>query len=158
MTNEMNQNETTSTELWKRVNPYRVYLYDATNNVPLLDYVIDNTTTANPKFSKFIYGGLALKNTDGARNDRYKIRITNYVRNLINNKDAKNVKLGLSVMEFVGLASSSQLPTGSGFPIIYDRIPTAAVLSQKGTVIFGSNANVPDANRLKLEIYYSKPN
>ena len=155
---KMNQNETTSTELWKRENPYRVYLYDATNNVPLLDYVIDNTTTANPKFSKFIYGGLALKNTDGARNDRYKIRITNYVRNLINNKDAKNVKLGLSVMEFVGLASSSQLPTGSGFPIIYDRIPTAAVLSQKGTVIFGSNANVPDANRLKLEIYYSKPN
>ena len=155
---KMNQNETSATALWKRENPYRVYLYDAINNVPLLDYILDNTSATNPKFSKFIYGGLALSHADGTKNDRYKIRITNFVRNLVNNKQSKNVKLGLSVTEFIGVASSSQLSTGSGFPMVYDRVPTAAVLSQKGTVIYGTNSNVADANRLKLEIYYSKPN
>ena len=155
---KMTQNETSATDLWKRENPYRVYLYDATNNTPILDYIMDNTTSVMPKFSKFIYGGLSLKNADGTLNDRYKIRITNYVRNLINNKEFKNVKLGLSVTEFIGIVNSSRLNTGGGNPFAFDRVPTTSVLSQKGTVIYGSNSSVAETNRLKLEIYYSKPN
>ncbi len=154
----MNQNETSSTDLWKRENPYRIYLYDATNNVPIVDYILDAGTTAQPKFSKFVFGGLALNKADGTRNDRYKIRITNYMRALVNGPSPKNVKLGLSVTEFIGVASSSLLTTGSGNPFAFDKIPTASVLSQKGTVLYGTNPNVTDANRLKLEIYYSKPN
>lgn len=155
---KMTQTENSSTEFWKRENPYRVYLYNATNNTAILDYIVDETISTEPRFSKLVYGGLSLKAADGTLHDRYKIRITNYIRNIVNNKEARNVKLGLSVTEFISIASNSRYAPLTGSATANTLIPTASVLHQKGTVLFGSNPNVADNKRLKLEIFYSKPN
>lgn len=155
---KMNQTENSSTEFWKRENPYRVYLYNATNNTTILDYILDESIAAEPRFSKSIFGGLSLKGADGSLHDRYKIRITNYIRNIVNNKEARNVKLGLSVTEFISIASNSRYVPLMGNASANNLIPTTSILNQKGTVLFGSNPNVADNKRLKLEIFYSKPN
>lgn len=38
--------------------PKRIFLFDATNNVPLLDYFQDVTTSGDTKNNKFVFGGL----------------------------------------------------------------------------------------------------
>jgi hypothetical protein len=43
--------------------------------------------------------------------------------------------------------------------IATDEAPTMSVISPVGTILFGTkvSANVPESKRLKLEIYYTKP-
>jgi hypothetical protein len=140
--------------------PNRIYLYDLNNNRPLLDYYSDNSTSlAGQKFNKYVHGGILEKETNG-RGIRYKIRITNHIRNLIA-KDSTNVKLGLVVTESIGMVANLKLktPVIAGLPI--DRAPLSAVVNPLGTVLFGNNipSSSPDYDkRLKLEIYYTKPN
>jgi hypothetical protein len=137
--------------------PQRVYLYDAKNKQRLVDYA-DLTEAANPKFNKSIYGGILDKErVAGGRGTRYKIRITNHVRNLVN-KDSTNVRLGLSVTEDIRIFTNSRLK--NSVPGLIDRLPAASVMNPFGTVLFGSKAvpAVPEDKRLKLEIYYTKPN
>jgi hypothetical protein len=137
--------------------PQRVYLYDAKNKQPLIDYA-DGTTTVNPKFNKFVHGGILERETAaGGRGIKYKIRITNHVRNLVN-KDSTNVRLGISVTESIAIIANSRLK--NPVPGSIDRLPVASVINPFGTVLFGSKAvpAVPEDKRLKLEIYYTKPN
>ena len=142
--------------------PKRIYLYDLNNNRPLLDYFTDiSTVVSNPKNNKFVHGGLVENETTGdKRGVRYKIRITNHLRNLIN-KDSTNVKLGLVVTEAIGIVSNLKLktPVIAGIPL--DRAPLSSVVNPLGTVLFGNT--IPSSSsdydkRLKLEIYYTKPN
>lgn len=135
--------------------PYRVYLYDAVNNIPLVDYSTDITVASFPKFNKFILGGFLAKNRiTSEKESQYKIRITNHIRNLVTNTDIKNVRLGLSVTEFIGLINSTFLQNSNAVT----RVPTASTVNQKGTVLFGNTSTVPEAKKLRLEIYYTKPN
>lgn len=140
--------------------PNRIYLYDLTNNRPLLDYYSDNSTSlAGQKFNKYVHGGILEKETNG-RGIKYKIRITNHIRNLIT-KDSTNVKLGLVVTETIGTVANLKLktPVIAGIPV--DRTPLSTVINPLGTVLFGNNipSSSPDYDkRLKLEIYYTKPN
>lgn len=135
--------------------PYRVYLYDATNNIPIFDYLTDISTGSQSKFNKLIFGGLLAKNTTtGVAESQYKIRITNYIRNLVSNSDLKNVQLGLSVTEFIGLSSSTFVKNS----FFLKRVPTASAVNHKGTVLFGNTSAVPTDKKLRLEIYYTKPN
>ncbi len=143
--------ESSSLDFYKRINPYRLYLFDATNNTPILDYATDNTTGISARFNKLIYGGFLQKNATTG-DYTYKIRITNHIRNLVNNTTTKNIKLGLSVNEFIGLTSNTFLNTTTK-----ELRPTTSTINQKGTVLFGSNPNAAN-KRLKLEIYYTKPN
>ena len=143
------------TDFNSRQAPYRIYLYDATNNVPLFDYVTDISTAALPRLNKSVFGGILAKNTTtGAIESQYKIRITNYVRNLVNNSDLKSVRLGLSVTEFIGLTSSTFLKNNN----LVSKIPAASTINNKGTVLFGNTSSVAEDKKLKLEIYYTKPN
>jgi hypothetical protein len=138
--------------------PQRVYLYDVKNKRALIDYIIDGTTTVNPKFNKFVHGGiLERERVAGGRGTRYKIRITNHVRNLVT-KDSTNVRLGLSVTEAIAITANSRLK--NPVPGSIDRLPAASVMNPFGTVLFGSKVvpAVPEDKRLKLEIYYTKPN
>ena len=135
--------------------PNRIYLYDFTNKQVIIDYVIDGTTSANPKNNKFVYGGLIEKEAvAGGRGDRYKIKITNHVRNLIKN-DSTNVRLGLSLTEDIRNVGFSKLKTANTST---DSAPTMSVVNPLGTILYGSSPVVPDNKRLKLEIYYTKPN
>ncbi len=137
--------------------PNRVYLYDLKNKRPLVDYYseIDNTPS---KFKRKVHGGIITKESAaGGRGVYYKVRITNHIRNLIKStSDSTNVPLGLVVTEGIDIVVSSKLKTAIS-PLIKE-VPAASVLNPLGTVLFGNTANVAEDKKVKLEIYYTKPN
>jgi len=143
--------------------PERIYLYDIKNNKVLLDYNYDATTAALPKRSKVIIGGLVERETTGDKKAiRYKLRLTQYVNNLIK-KDSNNVRVGLVVMEDINNVKSAYFknpfdmtdPKHSD-PYKIKFLPVSSVVSPLGTVLHGTNSSDVD-KRLKLEIYYTKP-
>lgn len=136
--------------------PNRVYLYDLTNNRPVVDYFLDATNATDPKKSKYIFSGIINKEavTNG-RGQTYKIRITNQIRNLVKYADSTNVKLGLVVTENIGESNFSKLKTANNFT---SKMPKASVMNPLGTVLYGSHPSVPADKRVKLQIYYTKPN
>ena len=134
--------------------PNRLYLYDFTNNTVLLDYSTDASST---------YGGLITVGSD-KRGKSYKVRITGHIRNLIKDATAKNVDLGLVVSQspttltFNALKNRIQIQEN---PIEYfSAVPRTSVMNPLGTILYGSkaSASVPEDKRLKLEVYYTKPN
>lgn len=155
----------------KAVEPNRIYLYDLTNKKALIDYTYDISTDVYAKRNKYVFGGLLL-NQDGSiakqkkdattqiiteKGYKYKIRITNHVRNLIKN-DSTNVRLGLSVTESIATIGLSKLRTPNSNS---KSAPTMSVMSPLGTILHGTNIPFGDpdfAKKLKLEIYYTKPN
>jgi hypothetical protein len=138
--------------------PNRIYLYDLTNSTTVVDYLYDGSTGTNAKNGLLIYGGLLKKTTAGE--NFYKINITRHIRNLVKNADSTNVKLGVVVTENINnsamnkLRSSFTLTDGT----IVSKAPQASVMNPLGVVLHGGNPSVPDGKRLKLEIYYTKPN
>lgn len=139
--------------------PNRIYLYDLNNHRPLVDYYFDNSVSPNAKYNKYVHDGIIKKETTGdKRGIKYRIRLTKHIQNLIYN-DSTNVKLGLVVTESIGSINSAKLkiPFSSG-SLLVDRAPFSSILNPLGTVIYGSNPNVPVDKRLKLKIYYTKPN
>jgi hypothetical protein len=151
--------------------PQRIFLYDLTNNRPLMDYYIDNTTSSDPKFNKYVHDGILERETKGdetTNGKRYKIKLTNHIRNLIE-KDSTNIKLGLVVTADIKEVRTVKLKTPVvvshlGAPdgiLTIDRIPVSSVFNPLGTVLYGSNIPIVDPNydkRLKLKVYYTKPN
>jgi hypothetical protein len=137
--------------------PNRIYLYDLTNNTPIVDYFADpSMNNAVPKRAKTIFDGLLNKQTTvNGRGLTYKIRITNQVRNLLKNPNAVNVKLGLVVTEDISISDFYKLKTANVYSSL---VPRASVMNPLGTVLYGSNLNVPADKRLKLQIFYTKPN
>ncbi len=137
--------------------PYRIYLYDLNNEKQLLDYTFDSSLGSTSKFNKSTYGGIIEK--VGDKGSTYKIRLTNHVRNLISNDTVTNVKLGLVVTENINDVSNKKLAIPiSVYGADIKQIPTSSVINPLGTVLFGTNPNVPEEKRLKFEIYYTKPN
>ena len=138
--------------------PNRIFLYDLNNRRTLVDYIFDPTSnTVDPKLGKIIHGGIIEKeDVDNGRGTKYKIRITNHLRNLISN-DSTNVRLGLSVTENINSVAFSKLRTANTNT---EYAPNMSVLSPLGTILYGTNIPVGDPDyekRLKLEIYYTKP-
>ena len=152
------------TKMTGATEPSRVYLYDLNNHRPIIDYYFDNTVASNVKNNKYVHGGIIEKETLSTivdkRGIKYKIRLTNHLRNLIS-KDSTNVRLGLVVTESIAIASNSKLKNATSGLNPFSKVPTCSVINQLGTVLFGNNIPGSDpnyANRLKLEIYYTKPN
>jgi hypothetical protein len=152
------------TKMANSINPERVFLYDLTNNKTLIDYSFDNSTNSSfPKRGKTTFGGIFEKETtaQGGRT-KYKVRITNHVRNLIM-KDSTNVRLGLSVTENINNVLMSKLKTSNAAT---SKAPSMSVISPIGTVLYGTKSSsgfpIPvqgdKDSRLRLEIYYTKPN
>ena len=141
------------------VEPNRIFLYDLTNKKVLIDYNFDFTSNSvYPKFTKYIHGGIVqtedVSDGRGDRAKKYRVRITNYVRNLVKN-DSTNVRLGLSVTENINNVGLSKLRTPNSN---FSSAPTMSVLSPLGTILYGTSPVIPDYKKLKLEIYYTKPN
>lgn len=137
--------------------PKRVYLYDLTNNVPVVDYLADgsgNLVLSDPKTAKYIYGGM-ISLDDNKRGKNYKIRITEHIRNLIKDKTAKNVDLGLVVTESIAISTSNFLKNKNEN---ISQAPRASVMNPLGTILYGGKSSVPEDKRLRLEVYYTKPN
>jgi hypothetical protein len=144
------------TKMANSTEPNRVYLYDLTHNIPVYDYYVDATSASDAKKSKYVFSGIINKEavTNG-RGQTYKIRITNQIRNLVKHADSTNVKLGLVVTETIGDASFTKLKTANTFS---SKVAKTSVMSPLGTILYGSHPSVPEDKRLKLQIYYTKPN
>lgn len=134
--------------------PKRIYLYDVDNKRPLIDYSSDFTTNAaKPKFGKVVHGGIIkLEDEKGVT---YKIRLTNHINNLLKHADSTNVRLGLVVTEAIGNVGNYKLKNQTATGI--KDVPIASVMNPLGTVLYGSKSSIPLDQRLKLEIYYTKP-
>jgi hypothetical protein len=151
--------------------PNRIYLYDFTNRRPLIDYYFDGTTATNTKYSKFIHGGLLIDDNSkivnaskGERGTKYKIRITNHIKNLLQfggadvAKDSTNVRLGLVVTESIINPTNASLKNPFNIGTFTNRFtPVMSAVSPLGTILYGTGASVPAAQKIKLEIFYTKP-
>lgn len=147
--------------------PKRVYLYDFTNNTPILDYSADGSSsiTNDPRMSKVIYGGIINVDATTKRGTTYKIRITNHIRNIIKNATATNVKLGLVVIDDISAVTSNKLKNrillNASTNEYFSEAPRASVMNPLGTILYGNNIPAGNADydkRLRLEVYYTKPN
>ncbi|MNK40233.1 hypothetical protein D3C87_588780 [compost metagenome] len=139
--------------------PLRIYLYDLKNKKPIYDYTTDiSSNSVNSKYNKIVHGGIIEYGTD-KRGTRYKIRLTNHINNLIK-KDSLNVPLGLVVTEDIMLVSNASLRTPFTVGTVnVDKVPVSAVVNPLGTVLYGNNVPEEEKDkRLKLEIFYTKPN
>ncbi|WP_264535503.1 DUF4270 domain-containing protein [Flavobacterium sp. N1736] len=138
--------------------PKRVYLYDLDNNVPIVDYAADGSTsvTTDSRMSKVIYSGIINVNSSTKRGSYYKIRLTNHIRNIIKDATAKNVRLGLVAIDDISVTASSKLKLKNS--VISDA-PKATVITPVGTILYGgTGSTAPTGKKLQLEIYYTKPN
>lgn len=140
------------------VAPQRIYLYDATNNIPVRDYITDGSTGSITKNNKLIFDGKLQKITqNNSTSTIYKIRITDHIRNLLKNNTATNIKLGLVVTEDIMMSASSLMDPTMINSSTFKAVPTASVMSPLGTVLFGGTPASGD-KRVKLQVYYTKPN
>lgn len=150
----------------------RIYVFDATNHKPILDYYADNSNGSNVKKNKGSFGGILERETladefGKKRGIKYKIRLTEYIRQLIKNENTDyddNVRLGVAVIEDINTPSNAYLNPANPITIGTTQIPfipVSSVMSPLGTVLYGTNIPAGDANiakKLKLEIYFTKPN
>lgn len=142
--------------------PKRIYLYNVKSRKPIIDYYTDGTgSSTQPKYAKSIYGGIVSESTTNGTT-KYKIKITNHLRNIIQN-DSLNVRLGLSVTEDISkitnLFNHKQTPDEATKPIPYYHLtPLSSVINPLGTILYGSDASIDASKRVKLEIFYTKPN
>jgi hypothetical protein len=105
---------------------------------------------SNSKNGKTSFGGILTKDNAG----KLILRITNQIR-VLQNKDSTNIRLGVVVTEDINTTASNKLRTSSA---AISQAPRASVMNPLGTIIYGGTSTVPEDKRLKLEIYYTKPN
>lgn len=133
--------------------PQRIYLYNFDNNIPLDDYIIDQTVNAtSPALSKGVHGGI-LELDEDDKPLRYKIRLTEHLNNVIR-LDSTNVKLGLVASSDIRVIGSGQVETGTTDD---EFVPTISIMNPFGTVLYGTTIASPEDKRLKLEIFYTIP-
>ncbi|MCG2612195.1 DUF4270 domain-containing protein [Flavobacterium sp. SM15] len=141
--------------------PLRLYLYDSKNNSPIYDYLSDGTTSMlGPKFQKAIYNGVLQSqprqsSTEEPKGLKYQFRITEYVKRCIN-KDSTNYRLRLSATESIANTNNVYYKTPNGTPST-KYLPAASVMSPLGTILYGQTETLYPEKRVKLEIYYTKP-
>jgi hypothetical protein len=134
--------------------PERIFIYDLKNNRRLRDFDLDPTVNVSPSIDAITTHLGRLERGDDTKGDSYKIRITNYVNDLIN-RDSTSVKLGLVVAQNVVNPNFLQMRNTQSPGI--DFVPEISLQSPEGTVLYG-NATPNEEKRLTLEIYYTDPN
>lgn len=133
--------------------PDRVVIYDMNNSRLLPDYSFDVSSSSVPFDAKTEHLGKLERGSD-ENGEFYKIRVTNFVSNVVR-KDSTNVSLGLMVSNNVLVTDFQDLENTQSPGI--KKIPAASIVSPQGTVLFG-NTTSNQEKRLKLQIYYTKPN
>lgn len=128
----------------------RIYAYDINNNIPTVDYLIDPTENTQDAFNSRI-SSLGQRNPD---TKKYKIRLTEHLNNILL-RDSTNTKIGLVLSTNVNSTNSADILNSSDE---VTEIPAAAIITPRGTILHGSNENVPDNKRLKLKVFFTEPN
>lgn len=139
----------------------RIYAYDIKNNAPTIDYRFDpSNNSINPYSSKIVSLGQRIKEESGAY--KYKIRITEYLNNILL-KDSTNTKLGLVLSINVNVDYNSKTNTFNSTKIlnsgdIVTAIPASALITPRGTILYGNHQNVPEDRKMRLELFITDPN
>ena len=135
----------------------RLYVYNTTNSLPLIDYFSDPTSSeTDPTLNKILHGG-KLEYMDN-KPFRYKINITEHVSDLISLNEgvyAENIPLSLVVTSDVAFIRSRKAILKNESDKI--TIPEGAIYNPLGTVIL--NENPPQGlieKKLILEIIYTE--
>ncbi|MGE5944967.1 MAG: DUF4270 domain-containing protein, partial [Flavobacteriales bacterium] len=127
----------------------RIYAYDVKNNIPTIDYQFDPiTNTSNPISAKII--SLGQRDPDLLK---YKIRLTEHLNNILI-RDSTNTKIGLVLSSNVNLTNSSKILNSND---TVTGIPSVSIITPRGTILHGTNANVPENKRMTLEVFFTKP-
>ncbi len=135
------------------VEPSRLYLYDMETQIPLIDYFVDNTTGQKESDKKINHDGLIQYDSD-KKGVKYKIRISEYIKNIIRNDSISN-KLGLVVSSSIDNSQNLELRDNIGLNII----PITSAVNPLGTIIYGPNPDQENYDkRLRLELYYTEIN
>ncbi|MBT8253960.1 MAG: DUF4270 domain-containing protein, partial [Bacteroidia bacterium] len=119
-----------------------------------IDYLLDQSVSSTQVNAKIDHLKPLVRiddEPDGA-GIKYTIEITEHINNLFI-RDSTNAKLGLVVTTNVNNIETLDLQDDQG---LLRKTVSGALLSPKGTVLHGSNAN-DDENRVKLKIYYTEP-
>ncbi len=130
--------------------PPRLNLFNAETNQPLYNLRTETNFEDSP-FGVFLnYGGLLERS--GGKGVKYKVRITEHINNIIL-RDSANATLGLTFTADIRVAGLSDvlLPDNTE-----KELPVGGGISPLGTVLYGSNVDEADPNRLRLEIYYTE--
>ncbi|WP_430399456.1 DUF4270 domain-containing protein [Flavobacterium sp.] len=165
-------NETNGMGKDGQVEPERIYVYDATNNAPLIDYFADGSTSSDPKKNKRGFGGILEKDAITDKGIRYKVKLTEYINRLINSEVEsfrENVRIGVCVTENINSVQNAYINPGNLITIggeSVEFLPVSSAMSPLGTVLHGasSTSTYVDSSgnvipmKLKLEIYYTEPN
>ncbi|MFO7719042.1 MAG: DUF4270 domain-containing protein [Gillisia sp.] len=132
--------------------PERIYLYNLETNQPLVDYRIEQPDVTFPLISLTNHSGRLVRDED-ENGISYKIRITEHVKQILSG-DIENVKLGLVVTQNINLLANSALKN----PVDgIDRVPSASLITPRGTVLHGNLESDP-GKRLKFNIIYTETN
>ncbi|TNF70274.1 MAG: DUF4270 domain-containing protein [Bacteroidetes bacterium] len=132
--------------------PPRLNLYNAETNQPLYNLRTETNFEDSPLGVFLNYGGLLERS--GGKGVKYKVRITEHINNIIL-RDSANATLGLTLTADIRVAGVSDvlLPDNTE-----KELPVGGGITPMGTVLYGSNVDEADPNRLRLEIYYTEIN
>jgi hypothetical protein len=136
------------------IEPSIVYMYKDSNKAPVYNLFFENSDELNKGGKITNYDG-SLYKKDG-KGDRYKIRITNHINDIIV-RDSFNTILNLSLTSNVIASGVSNAKLAGNKE---DKLPIMATVNPLGTVLLGSE-NVPSGQenrKLQLEIFYTKAN
>ncbi|MGA1225919.1 MAG: DUF4270 domain-containing protein [Tamlana sp.] len=156
------EDETIYNDLDENGNAYhkydRIYAYDINNNRPTLDYLLDQTENSlNPLSSKII--SLSQRDTITGK---FKIRLTEHINNILL-RDSLNTKIGLVLSTNVNIDYNTSNGSFNTAEILNSNddvtgIPASALITPRGTILYGSNSSVPENKRLSLKLYYTELN
>lgn len=134
--------------------PERIIIYDVENDIPVVDYFFDASGGNAPEFAKLDHLQPLVRVDDEPDGEgiKYEIEITEHIKNIFQ-QDSTNVKLGLLVTSNVSSITSIDFQDQDMTP---NTILSGAVLSPRGTVLFGNNTT-DESKKLKLKIFYTEP-
>ena len=124
----------------------RIFAYDIKNNSVTIDYLNDFTENqTNPLISKILHLG------QREESGKYKIRITEYLNNIIQN-NSTNYQIGLVLSNNVNVTSSSEILNSNDD---VTAVPMASIISPRGTILHGSNSLTVE-KQLKFKVFFTK--
>ena len=138
------------------IKPPRLYLFNTETNVPVYNAANEYSPDPSSSFGTFLnYNGFLDEGNSGQTEDKYTIRITDYINNLVfRSSDNPNVALGLMTTPNITIAGVLNTKLGTED----QELPAASIISPLSTVLYANDPSSSGEKRLKLEIHYSKAN
>lgn len=136
-----------------RIDPPRLYLYNAETNEALYYSFFENSTADTPLLSFLEYDG----NLDDEDADavKYTFRITQYLNDIIE-RDSTNAMLNLAITSDIRNTAVQEVLHAGDDEL---ELPIMHTINPFGTILWGSNVDQENVDKkLKLRLYYTESN